>query len=623
MKKIIYIVLSMLLVGGTLPLQARKQWTEKQAWAWEKKVGVIKGFNQPEPTPGQTLEDIYAKAKETGLNSVRMWIGGRTADDQIKQLRKYIEIAKKYDMMLSPVLCLPVSQEFIKSKGKDEASLLAMKEHTKKMIGAFANEECVISWDLWNEPGCANFGLAPDEQFYFSLDAIAKIAEWAYEMNPKQAITSSIFWRNDLVYGDSPLAKRAREVEAMMDVHNFHNYSCAINSDDQGKDVEKEIAYLREIGNRPIICTECLTRDNNSGLSRTFAAFAKNNIHFYIWGLYLCDANWTIRWGRSAYDPYDPGFHNLFRPDGEPIDARDMDLIRNYTFTNGVSTDIGAEYTDKWDSQRAWRWMSTGPVKGKVTGNVKEALKWLDSHEANTFNSLNVKLDYESYTADQNEFFAMFEAVLAVADKKGITVLPTLLCDDDLKSSNEDLAKYEAQVLRRYKSDARIQAWDLYYHPGEKCTDKARLEELTHLLFRYARFEFPNQPVMSTPMVKVKPFEKNFNYHDAFLHGRRNGWNMMTYEGGATAELCALIWKLSDVIAFSSNQSAGQTGWIKAVAYRYSRPIFCTQWEPTDASNATETLDNFARSHVFWYQKGNTQLPNLSDFKFRLVGTPR
>ena len=73
MRKIV-IILALLCM---LPLGARKQWTEKQAWAWEKRTGVIKGFNSPTPPyPGMTEEEVMRKAAELGYNSLRWWYGG-------------------------------------------------------------------------------------------------------------------------------------------------------------------------------------------------------------------------------------------------------------------------------------------------------------------------------------------------------------------------------------------------------------------------------------------------------------------------------------------------------------------------------------------------------------------
>ena len=79
----------------------RPQWTEEQAWEWEKKVGVIKGFNEPAAGyPGMTREQIIKKASEYGLNSVRFWIPGKTPEDQIESIRNYADIAEKYGMTI-------------------------------------------------------------------------------------------------------------------------------------------------------------------------------------------------------------------------------------------------------------------------------------------------------------------------------------------------------------------------------------------------------------------------------------------------------------------------------------------------------------------------------------------
>ena len=75
----------------------RPQWTEKQAWEWDKNVGVIKGFNEPAGGyPGMTFEDIVKKVSEYGLNSVRFWIPGATAEEQIEVIRTRADICEKY-----------------------------------------------------------------------------------------------------------------------------------------------------------------------------------------------------------------------------------------------------------------------------------------------------------------------------------------------------------------------------------------------------------------------------------------------------------------------------------------------------------------------------------------------
>ena len=67
--------------------QGRRQWTEKEAWEWEKRVGVIKGFNAPNPAyQGMTREDVIKKASELGYNSVRIWLSGKP-DEHVEFLQ--------------------------------------------------------------------------------------------------------------------------------------------------------------------------------------------------------------------------------------------------------------------------------------------------------------------------------------------------------------------------------------------------------------------------------------------------------------------------------------------------------------------------------------------------------
>jgi hypothetical protein len=620
----IFLTLSLLLGLTANVSYARKQWTEKQAWAWQKRVGTIKGFNQMElPYPGMPQEQVLQAAHNIGLNSLRLWIPGGNAKDQIANLRKVVELCKKYDMTVSPVLCVPVLEEFFSSNGTDAKALKVMENYTKEMVGAFAKEKRVILWDLWNEPGWSDgFNPSKDmDRFILHLRAIAKITEWAREMNPVQALSSSIFWRPDILNRDAnPTSKLCWEVEGMMDVHNFHNYAC---SDDHKGYIQWMINVLKKISNRPLVCTECLTRPNNSGLARTFATFEKENTNFYLWGLYMNDANWSIRWSRSAYNPYESPFHDLLRPDGTPIDARDIELIRNFKFTNGKDSDPGAEMTDQWEHERTWRWMSIGPVKGKTFASAQEATEQMEAAKNAGFNSLNVKFSYNLYKENEEEFFKQIDKLLDEAGKAGITIMPSLLNDSEVSiAADKDLVTYEQAIVNRYYNDGRIQAWDLYFHPGKELNDTQRITELIRQLFREMRYVYPNQPLTATPWVRSKNFPQDFDPQKAMVHGNRNGWNWLEYGGGANADLCYLIWKLSDLVSFSSDQSAAQTGWLKALAFRYGKPVFCTRWKPTDQKNADETLDNFSRSHIYWYQEEGTAHIDASAFHFKPICTP-
>ena len=129
--------------------------------------------------------------------------------------------------------------------------------------------------------------------------------------------------------------------------------------------IEWMVERLQKISNRPLICTEAIARTKGSTFPRSFIPFSKHQIHFYTWGLYMCDMNWTVTWGRSSYEPFEPMFHELLHPDGEPYDRRELDWLRNFKFSTGnEDVDPGAELTERWTKDRAWKWMVTGPIKG-------------------------------------------------------------------------------------------------------------------------------------------------------------------------------------------------------------------------------------------------------------------
>ena len=205
-------------------------------------------------------------------------------------------------MTVSPVISC-VADNYWRNRGKQP-----MQEYeatVRKVIRAFAKEKRIVFWDLWNEPRYED-----KAETYEQMDILEQMVQWCRDENPIQPLTSSIIWAT--IKRNSKSLKRMAEVESMMDIHNFHYYNCALNF---SKNINDMMDYLQEIGSRPMVATECLTRTNGSGIARTFAAFSKYKVNFYIWGLYINDCNWEARWGRSTYDPYGPMFHNILYSD--------------------------------------------------------------------------------------------------------------------------------------------------------------------------------------------------------------------------------------------------------------------------------------------------------------------
>ena len=591
----------------------RKQWTEKQAWDWEKKVGTIIGFNQPESAyPGMTNLEILRKAADLGFNSVRFWLKGADVNAQIAYIKKMADEAESCGMTISPVLSL--QREYFNDKENEKENLKKAEELVKTLIRPFANDERIVLWDIWNEPGFKT----GDPETFREMEWLEKMVHWCREENLCQPITASIIWDPDRDADvSSPTWEKRRQVEAMMDLHNFHSYDCARNF---GAEIDYTLDRIRKISNRPIVCTEAMIRVNGSSVQRTLPVFAREHVHVYLWGLYNNDWNWSVKWGRSTYDAFDPMFHDFLWADGDAYDAREFPFIRNFRFWNkGENLDPGIAVTDRWSHERVWRRMvGAGLVKGladmKSLGNT-----------SNTYNSMKVKVNYKDYrglASDQRSgFFERFERTLSEAKNKGMTVLPVLLTDDDLFATSEELGGFVKEMISRYYDDQTILAWDIYWHPGEKSTDRLKVEEVIETAFTYARNQYPNQPVFMTPFVSVQEFDDDFNYRAALVHGRRNGWNKLSYGGTSDADLVYKIWSLSDVTSFSTVQHPAEAGWLLSICYRFGRPIFCSSFKAENVTDQLEMLDLFSKSHVFWFTENPLPDKSVNQFKFTPIIT--
>ena len=594
----------------TLPIMAKRtQWTEKQAWEWQEKVGVIKGFNGAyHAYPGQTTFEILKKASELGFNSVRFWVSGGNVDEKIAHIQRMIDDAAAFNMTVSPVLTFGDVAYANAIKRNEKVKDSDYEQDFRKLMRHFANEERIVLWDLMNEP---RFNDEP--RTYDEMDIIENMVKWSWDEDVSQPITSSIIWAT--INPQNKALKRISEVEQMMDVHNFHSYDCALNF---SKNICDMLDYIKSLGDRPIVCTECLTRVNGSGLARSLAVFAKYKVNFYSWGLFVNDRNWEVRWRKSTYDPYEPMFHNLLYSDGDIYDARDIELIRNYHFvSDGEEFDEGIEISDRWTHERVWRWMVCGPVKGtNIISDVKDTA-------SKGYNSVRVRFYYADWKNHRDEFFKKLDQCLQNASSQGLTVMPVLLDDGDVPNGSVALGKYVNDVINRYYSDNRVLAWELYCKPGEKVKDTNLLMELVGTVFRYARNVYPNQPMTMTPVVNVKPFKEGFDPWQALVHGHTGGWGELDYSGGSNSNLVYKIWSLSDVISFATDMPTPEAGWLISMCYRFGRPIFCTDWRFDNDETANSTLKRFAMSHVFWFASKPVSTNQINSFRFIPISTER
>jgi hypothetical protein len=87
---------------------------------------------------------------------------------------------------------------------------------------------------------------------------------------------------------------------------------------------------------RPILCTEYMARGNNSTFEGSLPVGLKFGVAMYNWGLVQGKTQTHLPWD-SWDQPYigarEPSiwFHEVFRPDGTPYRAAEVELIRKLT----------------------------------------------------------------------------------------------------------------------------------------------------------------------------------------------------------------------------------------------------------------------------------------------------
>jgi hypothetical protein len=212
---------------------------------------------------------------------------------------------------------------------QDPAYEPKLKAYVEGVVGAFANDDRILGWDIWNEPDNGNessYGKG-DGKSKAELVAVLlpKAFAWAREAHPTQPLTSGV-WEGDWVHPDkeSPMTKIQLE---QSDVITFHNYEWPEGFEERIKQLQ---AY-----HRPIICTEYMARGAGSTFDNSLPIAKKYNVGAINWGLVAGKTQTYLPWD-SWQRPYvlvqpTVWFHEVFRQDWTPYRQHEVDLIRELT----------------------------------------------------------------------------------------------------------------------------------------------------------------------------------------------------------------------------------------------------------------------------------------------------
>jgi hypothetical protein len=340
------------------------RWSEKAASDWYAKQPWIIGANyipatainelemwQADTFDPQRIDKELGWAEGIGFNTMRVFLHDLPWQQDAKGFQKRIDtflgIASKHHIKPLFVLFDSVwdpnphlgkqraprpgvhNSGWMQSPGAkalaDPAEYPRLEAYVKGVVGAFAKDDRILGWDIWNEPDNTNGGNYQDAPNKEELVAalLPQAFAWAREAHATQPLTSGV-WKGP----DWSVASNLNNTEMVQleqsDVISFHSY-------DKPEDFEKRIVSLRKY-HRPIICTEYMARGNGSTFQGSLPIAKKYNVGAINWGLVAGKTQTYLPWDswKHPYTDREPNvwFHEVFRTDGTPYKQDEVDLIK-------------------------------------------------------------------------------------------------------------------------------------------------------------------------------------------------------------------------------------------------------------------------------------------------------
>ena len=214
----------------------------------------------------------------------------------------------------------------------DPSQYPRLKEYVQGIVGAFAKDDRILGWDVWNEPGSYGGGDYAKSELKYA-DKIARVTQllpqafaWAREVNPSQPLTSGV-WDINASKDESAVEGIQKIQLRESDIITFHNYSWP-------EDFKAEVAWLRRF-HRPVICTEFMARSVGSTFDTILPIAKQEHVGAINWGFVAGKTQTYYPW-ESWEHPYVKNqppvwFHEVLRSDGTPYRKAEVDLIRQLT----------------------------------------------------------------------------------------------------------------------------------------------------------------------------------------------------------------------------------------------------------------------------------------------------
>ena len=341
-------IILLLLITSIATIAQSKIWTKQQANDWYKKQGWLVGADflpstainqlemwQAETFDSATIDRELGWAHNIGMNVMRVYLHDLAWQEDPEgfknRMNRYLAISTKnqiktlftiFDDCWNPDPAIGKQPDpkagihnsgWVRSPSKavhDDATRWAyLEKYVKDVLTTFRNDDRVLMWDLYNEPGNSSYNET-------SMPLLKKVFEWAWAVRPSQPLTAAT-WYDNKDFNTFQLANS--------DIITIHNYNDAEN-------LEKELKEKAKLG-RPIVCSEYMARPRNSRFQTHLPIFKKYNVGAINWGLVSGKSNTIYQWSKPIPDGSEPElwFHDIFRKDGTPYDKKETEFIKAIT----------------------------------------------------------------------------------------------------------------------------------------------------------------------------------------------------------------------------------------------------------------------------------------------------
>lgn len=341
------------------PEEKANDWYSRQPWLVGANYIPATAVNQLEMWQADTfdldrinLEFIWAE--NLGMNTMRVFLHDllwkQDPSGFRKRIDRFLGVAKKHH--IRPIFVLldscwdPFPEMFhqrppqpgihnsrwLQSPGanaladpKQEARVL---DYVANVILAFADDDRILAWDVWNEPDNPNtssYGRVerPDKEKLVAA-LLPKVFQYARSGRPTQPLTSGLWKGADWSSLDKLTPIERVQIE-QSDIISFHDYN-------KPEEFEKRIEQLQAY-KRPILCTEYMARPRGSTFEAILPIAKKYKVAAINWGFVAGKTQTYLPWD-SWEKPYvgdrQPAvwFHDIFRSNGTPYNQAEVDFIK-------------------------------------------------------------------------------------------------------------------------------------------------------------------------------------------------------------------------------------------------------------------------------------------------------